>query len=76
MTFGQKIRRLRETHELTQSDLGAILNTTQRKKSYRENNRNEPCPEDVRMICRYFKVSADDLLEISDDLPKDDEKRR
>ena len=68
MTFGQKIRRLREIHELTQSDLAIILNTTQRKISYLENDQNEPCLEDVRILCRHFRVSADYLLGISDDL--------
>jgi len=69
MTFGEKIRRLREEQEISQGALGEKLQMTQRKVSYIENDKYEPSIEDIRIICRYFHVSADYLLDLSDDLP-------
>lgn len=61
-TIGEKIKCLREDHDLTQSALGKELNMTQRKLSYIENDRYEPGLEDIRAVCRFFHVSADYLL--------------
>lgn len=69
MTFGEKIRRLREEQEISQGALGEKLQMTQRKVSYIENDKYEPSIEDIRIICRYFHISADYLLDLSDDLP-------
>jgi transcriptional regulator with XRE-family HTH domain len=64
LTFGDKIKNLREDHNLTQSDLGNALNMTQRKISYLELNRYEPSIQDIVEICRFFNISADYLLGI------------
>ncbi len=69
MTFGEKLRLLREEKELTQTQLGQALNMTQRKISYLENGRYEPGLEDVRLLCEFFQVSADYLLGFSRPLP-------
>ena len=62
LTFGEKLRLLREEHELNQSQLGDAVNMTQRKISYLENDKYEPSVEDIQALCRYFHVSADYLL--------------
>lgn len=67
ITLGEKIKNLREDMDLTQGELGKLINMTQRKISYIENNKYEPGIDDLREICLFFKVSADYLL----DLPKD-----
>lgn len=64
LTFGDKIKNLREDHNLTQSDLGKALNMTQRKISYLELNRYEPSIQDIVEICHFFNISADYLLGI------------
>ncbi len=64
LTFGEKIKNLREDHNLTQSDLGKALNMTQRKISYLELNRYEPSIQDIVEICHFFNISADYLLGI------------
>lgn len=66
LTFGEKIKNLREDHDLTQGQLGKLINMTQRKISYIENNKYEPSIDDIRTFCLFFEVSADFLL----DLPK------
>ena len=62
LTFGEKIRLLREEKELNQTELGDAVGMTQRKISYLECGRYEPSFDDLRALCRYFQVSADYLL--------------
>ena len=69
LTFGEKIRLLREEHELNQTQLGKAVNMTQRKISYIECGKYEPGIEDIRLLCRYFRVSADYLLGFPKHLP-------
>ena len=69
LTLGEKIRLLREEHNLTQTELGIAVNMTQRKVSYLENDKNEPSVQDIKLLCRHFNVSADYLLGFSNKLP-------
>ena len=69
LTFGEKIRLLREEKELNQTELGDAVGMTQRKISYLECGRYEPSFDDLRALCRYFQVSADYLLGFSKNLP-------
>ena len=66
MTFGEKVRNLREDTEpkLTQEQLGKIIGISQRKMSRIEKGYTEPNLDDIREICKFFKISADYLLEI------------
>lgn len=64
LSFGEKIRNLREDADLNQTQLGAALNMTQRKISYIECGKYEPNIDDIIAFCRYFKVSSDYLLGI------------
>lgn len=69
LTFGEKIRLLREEKELNQTELGAAVGMTQRKISYLECGRYEPSFDDLRALCKYFQVSADYLLGFPKSLP-------
>lgn len=69
LTFAEKIRLLREERELNQTELGQAVNMTQRKISYLENGKYEPSLEDIKMLCRFFQVSADYLLGFPKPLP-------
>ena len=69
LTFGEKIRLLREERELNQTALGLAVNMTQRKISYLETDRYEPGLEDIKALCRFFNVSADYLLGFRGNLP-------
>ncbi len=63
ISFGEKIKSLREELDLNQTELGAKIHMTQRKISYIECNKCEPSLDDIRAFCKFFKVSADYLLE-------------
>jgi len=69
LTFGEKIRLLREERELTQKQLGDAIQMTQRKVSYLEHDRYEPSLEDIKRLCKFFQISADYLLGFSKALP-------
>lgn len=64
LSFGEKIRNLREDKDMNQTQLGEAVNMTQRKISYIECGKYEPSMDDIIAFCRFFKVSADFLLGI------------
>ena len=69
LSFGEKVRLLREERELNQTELGKAVHMTQRKISYLERDKYEPSMEDIRALCLYFNVSADYLLGFPKNLP-------
>ena len=69
LTFGEKIKLLRENAGLTQRTLGNAINMTQRKVSYLEHDMYEPSIDDLRALCQFFNVSADYLLGFRKNLP-------
>ena len=64
MKFGEKIKRLREEAEISQTELGNAVHMTQRKVSYIECGKCEPSIDDIIALCNYFKVTSDYLLGI------------
>lgn len=64
ISFGEKIRYLREEKELNQTQLGQALNMTQRKISYIECDKYEPSMDDIKALCNFFNISADYLIGI------------
>ena len=64
LTFGEKIRNLREDADLNQSELGKAVGMTQRKISYIECGKYEPNIGDIIAFCNFFKISSDYLLGI------------
>lgn len=65
-TFGEKIKDLRENENLTQGQLGEKLQMTQRKISYIECGKYEPSIDDIKTFCKFFNVSADFLLGLTE----------
>lgn len=64
LTFGERVRNLREDADLNQTQLGKAIGMTQRKISYIECGNYEPSIDDITAFCRFFNVSADFLLGI------------
>ena len=65
LTFGERLRNLREDADLNQTQLGKAVNMSQRKISYIECGKCEPSIDDILSFCHYFKVSSDYLLGLS-----------
>ncbi len=68
LTFGEKLKNLREEQEINQTQLGKKLGMTQRKLSYIECGKCEPSIDDIVLICQYFGVSSDYMLGIPNGL--------
>lgn len=66
MNFGKKIKNLRIKNNLTQSELGKILNVTKPTISKYENNETEANFETIKKISEYFNVTFDYLFSEND----------
>lgn len=65
MTIGERIRGLREDKDMTQTQVAKILNTSQTVYSRYERN-ERLLPTDLLIIlCKYYKVSSDYILGLS-----------
>ncbi len=63
--IGEKIKELRTEHKLSQKELAAILNVSNKTISHWEANYTEPSLQMLVQIKRYFNVSYEELLEQS-----------
>ena len=61
------LKRLKEMHKITQTDLAKILETTQQQVSKYEIGARELKESQIKRLCREFNVSADFLLGIEDE---------
>ena len=62
MDYRQRLRDMREDHDLSQAEVGRIINKSQQGYSHIENGRAELKIEDLIVLCRYYQVSADYLI--------------
>ena len=56
LTFGEKIKALREDMDLNQTQLGEKVNLSQRKISYIECGKFEPNLDDIIVFCKFFRI--------------------
>lgn len=70
MKFNERLRGLREDKDINQTQLGILLNMSQKKISRLETKQTEPTPEEIIQICKLFKVSADYILGLTDNPKK------
>lgn len=66
MTFGDRLKELRDEKKLTQEDLGKIVNLSKANISKYEKNLVEANNETLTLLADYFCVSVDYLLGRSD----------
>lgn len=66
MKFNERLRALREDKDLNQTQLGTLLQMSQKKISRLETKQTEPTTDEIIQICKFFKVSADYLLGIKE----------
>ena len=60
--LGPRLVKLRKDHNMTQSELGAILGVSMHAVSKWENGINDMTSQQVYVICTHFGISADWLL--------------
>ena len=66
MTYRERIRELREDRDLTQKELGSIINKSQQGYSHIESGRAELKIEDLITLCKYYNLSSDYIIGLSD----------
>ncbi|MDF2486598.1 MAG: transcriptional regulator, family [Herbinix sp.] len=66
MNFNARLKQLRQKNKLTQGELANILNLKPTAISNYESERNEPSFDKLIALSKYFDVSCDYLLGITD----------
>ena len=58
-TFPERLRRLREEHDMSQRELSAAIHTNHGTIYMFEAGKSQPRADTILELCRYFGVSAD-----------------
>lgn len=66
MVYIKRIRDLREDHDKTQQEIANILGTSQTMYARYERGANELPIHHLITLCKYYKVSADYILGLTD----------
>ena len=69
MDYRTRLRNVREDRDLTQAQLGAVLNKSQQGYNHIEAGRAELKIDDLVRLCRFYNLSADYLIGLTD-VPK------
>ena len=64
MDYRTRLRNIREDRDLTQAEVGRILNKSQQGYNHIETGRAELKIEDLIKLCQYYNLSADYLIGI------------
>ena len=67
MNYRTRLRHLREDRDLTQKEVGQIINKSQQGYSHIEDGRAELKIDDLIKLCRFYNVSSDYLIGIKDE---------
>lgn len=66
--YTERIRDLREDNDKTQQEIAEYLGTTQQVYSRYEKGINEMPIRHIIALCKYYKVSADYILGLKDEV--------
>ena len=66
MNYRERIRNVREDRDLTQSQVGQIINKSQQGYNHIETGRAELKIDDLLLLCKYYDLSADYLIGLID----------
>ena len=64
MDYLDKLIALRVDNDLSQKDVGKIIEKSQQGYDHIEKRRAKLAIEDFKKLCEFYKVSADELLEL------------
>ena len=68
MDYRERLRAVREDTDLTQKEIGGLLNKSQQGYSHIESGRAELKIDDLKTLCRFYGLSADYLIGLSDEM--------
>lgn len=64
--YRQRMRDIREDRDLTQAELGKLLNKSQQGYNHIEAGRAELKIDDLIKLCKFYNLSADYLIGLTD----------
>lgn len=62
MDYRERLRNIREDRDLTQAEIGKLLNKSQQGYNHIEIGRAELKIEDLVTLCRFYNLSADYII--------------
>ncbi len=68
MDYRERLRAVREDRDLTQAQVGKLLNKSQQGYSHIESGRAELKIDDLITLCRFYNLSADYMIGLTDKL--------
>lgn len=66
MEYRKRLRAVREDRDLTQAEIGAVLQKTQQGYNHIETGRAELKIDDLKRLCQFYNLSADYLIGLTD----------
>ena len=67
MNYRERMKALREDGDFTQACIGKLINKSQQGYNHIETGRAELKIEDLIILCKFYNVSADYLIGLTDD---------
>lgn len=64
--YRERLRNIREDHDLTQAELGKLLNKSQQGYNHIEAGRAELKIDDLVKLCKFYNLSADYIIGLTD----------
>ena len=68
MNYRERLRGLREDRDITQAEIGRLLDKSQQGYNHIETGRAELKIEDLAKLCAFYNVSADYIIGLTDDI--------
>jgi len=62
MNYRERLRSIREDRDLTQAEIGKLLNKSQQGYNHIEAGRAELKIDDLVTLCRFYDLSADYII--------------
>ena len=68
MDYRVRLKAVREDRDLTQAQIGAVLQKSQQGYNHIEAGRAELKIDDLKRLCEFYNLSADYLIGLTDDV--------
>ena len=66
MDYRTRMRNLREDNDLTQTEVGRLINKSQQGYNHIETGRAELKIDDLIALCKFYKVTSDYFIGLSE----------
>ena len=67
MDYRTRMKNIREDRDYTQAEIGKVIQKSQQGYNHIETGRAELKIEDLKKLCRFYNLSADYLIGLTDE---------